>query len=120
MTEKAVPLNDKYRVALIGGRMISVSRPTDGQYEALARIARTIGRGTDDDKADFWAKQVDRLGILMESLIAEGDRDLADQLVLTGKTTMVEMLKAILGAWNEPEAKPVKATKASVTRVQRK
>lgn len=114
MTEK------EYRPVLIGGRMISVCKPTDGQIEALGRIARVIGRGTDDDKAEFWMKQIDRLGTLMESLIAPADVDIVDMLILTGKTRSADMLSAILGAWKEEPDKPAKPTKASPSRVQRK
>lgn len=114
MTEK------EYRPVLIGGRMISVCKPTDGQLEALGRIARTIGRGTDDDKAEFWMKQIDRLGTLMDSLILASDVDIVDDLILTGKTRSAEILGAILGAWKDEPVKPVKAVKASASRVQRK
>lgn len=116
MTEK------EYRPVLIGGRMISVCKPTSGQYEAMARIAHSIGRGTDDDKTEFWMKQLNRLGTLMDSLILPAEAEIADELILTGKTTTADMLKAILGAWKEDtgQAKPVKATKASATNVQRK
>jgi hypothetical protein len=109
----------EFRPVLIGGRMILVSKPSEGQYEALARISRTIARGTDDDQAEFWSKQVDRIGTLMESLIAEDEVDIVDQMVLTGKTTMSEMLKAILGAWDTADDKPTQA-KASANRVKRK
>lgn len=120
MTKMADMTEKEYRPVLIGGRMISVCKPTDGQFEALARIAHTIARGTDDDKTEFWMKQINRLGTLMESLIMPSEVDLVDELVLTGKTTTAAMLSAILGAWTEDKAdKPVKA-KAAPARVQRK
>lgn len=113
----------EYRTTIVAGRAILVREPTGGQYEAMARIARTIDRGADDSKAEFWMTQVDRLGTLMESLIAEGDRVTVDQLVLTGKLNSTELLKALLEPWADApktNGTVAAAKKASASRVQRK
>lgn len=115
MTDASEP-----KTAIVAGRVIGVLKPTPGQYETLARMARTLSRGSDDDSAQFWGKQIDRMGTLMESLIVEGDRDAVDDLFLTGKLDHLALLRAIFAALAEPKedkpTKPVKAAKASVRR----
>lgn len=109
------------KTAIVAGRVIGVLAPTDGQYETLARMARTLARGDDDNRAEFWGKQIDRLGTLMESLIAEGDRDTVDQLFLQGKLDHLTLLRAIFEALKPAEeVKPVKAVKAAKASVRRK
>lgn len=110
--------------ATIAGRVIGVIRPTDGQFETLARIQRTLARGSDDEPNEFWVKQIDRLGTLLENLISEGDRDTVDQLFLTGKIDTVGLMRAIFEAVGAAEAgtkNPVVAeVKANSARVKRK
>lgn len=109
------------KTAIVAGRVIGVLEPTPGQYETLARMARALTRGDDDNKAEFWAKQIDRLGTLMESLIAEGDRDAVDQLFLQGKIDHLTLLRAIFAALKPAEeVKPSKAVKVAKASVRRK
>jgi hypothetical protein len=116
MTDTAGP-----KTAIVAGRVIGILTPTDGQFETLARMARTLTRGDDDNRAEFWGKQIDRLGTLMESLIAEGDRDTVDQLFLRGKLDHLTLLQAIFGALKPvEEVKPAKAVKAARASVRRK
>lgn len=116
MTEENKP-----STIIIAGRVLGFLKPTQGQLESMVRISKTISRGTDDDKQEFWLKQIDRLGTLIESMIAEGDRDTLDQLMLTGKTDSGEVMAAILKAVQDGEpggaVEPVKVAKV---RVQRK
>lgn len=82
-------------VAEIGGRQITFTKPTEGQMEMMARIQRTLARGSDDAPADFWAKQIDRLGTLLDSLMSEADLDIVEQMLLKGKISHVDILKAV-------------------------
>lgn len=86
------------RTAIVGGRVIGVLEPTEGQWEAIIRIQKTLARSTDDDTTEFYAKQIDRVGTLLENLIEEKDRDLVDQLFLTGKISSTDLMSAIFGA----------------------
>lgn len=107
--------------ALIAGHVIGVHVPSQGQFEALLRLRSTLARGTDDDRHDFYARQIDRIGTLLESLIQESDRDLVDQLVLTGKVDMQGLMAAILAAPKPTEeVKPVVVKKAVKARAPRK
>jgi|SRR5687767_2940311 len=107
------------KTCIVAGRAIGIYQPTSGQLETLNRLGRTIQRGTDDATSDFWGKQIDRLGILLEALIVEGDRDTVDMLFLQGKLDHLGLLRAVFDAITPKDktaAKPVKATKASVRR----
>ena len=117
------PMGDS--TIILAGRVVGFIPPTQGQVEALVRIGRTLERGTDDGKEDFWIKQIDRIGTLLESLIAEGDRDIVDQLYLTGKIDHSELIRAIMGkisanAENSENKAIAKAKKTAGARVQRK
>lgn len=81
---------------ILAGRVVGFIPPTQGQVEAMIRIARTMQRGTDDETNEFWHKQIDRIGTLLDSMIAEGDRDLVDDLYLTGKIDHATLMKAIM------------------------
>jgi len=110
---------------ILAGRVVGFIPPTQGQMEALIRIGRTLERGTDDGRQDFWMKQIDRIGTLLESLIAEGDRDTVDQLYLTGKIDHSELIRAIMGKMSSNAEKSenkaiAKAKKVAGARVQRK
>ena len=105
--------------ATVCGRLIGVYRPSSGQLESLNRIGRTIRRGADDAASEFWGKQIDRLGILLEALIVEGDRETVDMLFLQGKLDHAGLLRSVFEALepkDEAPAKPAKAAKASVRR----
>jgi hypothetical protein len=110
---------------ILAGRVVGFIPPTQGQMEALIRIGRTLERGTDDGRQDFWMKQIDRIGTLLESLIAEGDRDTVDQLYLTGKIDHSGLIRAIMGKISSNAEKSedkaiAKAKKVAGARVQRK
>jgi hypothetical protein len=109
---------------ILAGRVIGFIPPTQGQMESMIRISRTIARGTDDDTAEFWHKQVDRIGTLLESLIAEGDRETVDQLYLTGKIDHATLMRTIMAKINsaaqESEDKAIAKAKANTARVRRK
>lgn len=109
---------------VLAGRVIGFIRPTQGQLEAMIRISRTIARGTDDDTQEFWEKQIDRIGTLLESLVEEKDRDLVDELYLTGKIDHGALMSAIMGKINSQavasEDKAIAKAKASPVRVRRK
>lgn len=81
---------------ILAGRVVGFIPPTQGQIEAMIRIGRTMQRGTDDDTSEFWHKQIERIGTLLDSMIAEGDRDLVDELYLTGKIDHATLMKTIL------------------------
>lgn len=83
---------------ILAGRTIAVKRPTPGQVEAMIRIGRSLQTGGEDDPTDYWIKHITRLGTLLESLVAEGDRDTVDDLYLTGKVDSTTLLTAILDA----------------------
>src|SRR5688572_28008437 len=91
---------------ILAGRTIQVKRPAPGQVEAMVRIARALQGGGDDDPSDYWIKHITRLGTLLESLIAEGDRDTVDDLNLTGKVDSSTLLTAILDASTPKDAAP--------------
>ena len=109
---------------LLAGRVVGFIPPTQGQMESMIRISRTISRGTDDDAKEFWEKQIDRIGMLLESMVAEADRDLVDELYLTGKISHADLMTAIMTKVNEnavaSEDKTIDKAKANVARVRRK
>ena len=110
---------------ILAGRVVRFTPPTSGQIEAMIRIGRSVSKGTDDQPNDFWVKQIDRIGTLLESMIAEGDRDTVDELYLTGKIDHSELLSAIMKKVEANAAKSEdkaidKAKKANGARVTRK
>lgn len=90
------------KTAIVAGRVIGVLEPTEGQWESIVRIRRTLSRSTDDDPAEFYVKQIERIGTLLENLIEEADRDLVDELFLTGKIGSRELMAAIFQALSPP------------------
>lgn len=118
MTDESVNPN---RI-IIAGRVLGFTPPNQGQFESMVRISRAITRGAEDADSGFWEKQIDRVGTLIESMIDEGDRDVLDNLLLTGKTNSNELMTEILAKTRQiqqasGETKLVKVAKA---RVQRK
>lgn len=110
---------------ILAGRVVRFTPPTSGQIEAMIRIGRSVNKGTDDQPNDFWVKQIDRIGTLLDSMIAEGDRDTVDELYLTGKIDHTMLLTAIMKKVEENAAKSEdkaidKAKKANGARVTRK
>lgn len=107
---------------ILAGRVIGFTPPTTGQVEAMVRIARTLEKGADDSPVDFWMTQIDRIGRLIDALINEADREIVDDLYLTGKISSLEALEAIMKKINtNAEASENKAIgKANKVRVQRK
>lgn len=108
----------------LAGKTIRFIRPTQGQIEAMVRIGYGLRRMGEDGPNDFWIKQLDRMGTLMESLIHEDDRDTVDMLYLTGQVEHVTLLKAIMGQLDEQavasENKAIaKAKKSNPARVRR-
>lgn len=114
-------MTDSDNTIILAGRVVGFIPPTQGQIESMVRIAKTLQRGTDDSPSDFWVTQIHRIGTLIDSLIAETDRELVDELYLTGKISSMEALQAIMGKVNaNAEASENKAiAKASKTRVRR-
>jgi hypothetical protein len=107
---------------ILAGRIVGFIRPTQGQMESMVRIGKTIQRGTDDDSGDFYITQIHRVGLLLESLIAEKDRELVDELYLTGQIDHAQLMTAIM---NKINAEAVKSedkaiAKAKTVRAQRK
>ena len=91
---------------ILAGRTIQVKRPTPGQVEAMIRIGKALQTGADDDPTDYWIKHVSRLGVLLDSLIDEGDQETVDHLYLTGKVDSSTLLTAILDASTPKDAAP--------------
>lgn len=115
-------MTDSDNTIILAGRVVGFTPPTQGQIEAMARIGRTLARGSDDEPTDFWVTQLDRIGRLLESLVNVGDRETVDDLYLTGKISHTDLLNAIMMKINSAavasEEKAV--TKANKARVQRK
>jgi hypothetical protein len=107
---------------VLAGRVVGFMRPTQGQMESMVRIGKTIQRGTDDDSNDFYITQIHRVGLLLESLIAEKDRELVDELYLTGKIDHATLMTAIVEKINSEAAKSEDkaVAKAKTVRAQRK
>lgn len=105
---------------ILAGRVIGYIPPTQGQLEAMVRISRTLQAGTDDDPAEFWVKQINRIGTLIESLIEENDRELVDELYLTGKVSHTDLLTEIMKKVNanavKSEDQAIAKAKARVKR----
>lgn len=114
---------DTSKTIILAGRVVGFIHPTQGQIEAMVRIAHTLQAGGDDSKQDFWIKQIHRIGTLLDSLIVEGDRDLVEQLYLTGKidhaTLLGEILKKINSEAEKSEDKAIAKAKANTARVKR-
>lgn len=115
-------MTDSDSTILLAGRVIGFVPPTQGQIEVMARIGKTLQRGSDDEPTEFWITQLDRIGRLLEAMIIEGDRELVDTLYLTGKINHTDLLTAIMTKINETAvASEDKAiAKANKARVQRK
>lgn len=116
---------DDKNTLILAGRVVAFIPPTQGQIEAMIRIGRSVRRGDDDADPEFWIKQIDRIGTLLESLIAEGDRDTVDELYLTGKISHADLLTQILrkveqNATESEDKAIAKAKKANPARVARK
>lgn len=106
---------------ILAGRVVGFIPPTQGQMESMVRIVRTISRGGEDSPKEFWETQIARIGLLLESMIVEADRELVDELYLTGKIDHKTLMGAIMGKVNEravaSEDKAIaKAKTASVRR----
>ena len=97
-------------VVELGGRMITFVKPTDGQLEMLARVKRTLARGTDDAPDDFWSTQIDRLGQILDALIVEADQPIVESMMITGKIGSVEILAALFTSINQNAAVKAPAT----------
>lgn len=108
---------------ILAGRVIGFIHPTQGQIEALIRISHTLQSGTDDSQQEFWIKQIRRIGTLLDSLIAEADQELVEDLYLTGKISHSDLLTAILTKINsqaeKSEDKAIAKAKANTARVKR-
>lgn len=119
-------MTDTDNTIILGGRVVGFTPPTQGQLEIMVRIGRTIRASTDDDISGFWQTQINRIGILLESLIDEADREIVDNLYLTGKIDHNALLGAILAkvqanaVASEDKAIAKAKGKASPVRVQRK
>lgn len=102
-------------VAELGGRFITFSQPTEGQLEMLARIQRAIARGSDDAPGEFWAKQISRLGDLLDALMSDTDQDIVEAMMIAGKISSVDILQALFRAIADGQDKQAQAevTKAS-------
>jgi hypothetical protein len=107
---------------LIGGRVIGFIPPTEGQVQQMIRISRTLQTGPDDSPTEFWAKQIGRIGDLLDAMIVEADQPIVDALYTQGKITHTDLIRAIFAKINtnaqESENKAI--SKAKATRVQRK
>jgi hypothetical protein len=120
MSEEKAPEN----IRVLAGKSIRFTRPTDGQVQALIRIGFGLKRMDDSTPKDFWVKQLDRMGTLLESLIHEDDRDAVDQMYLTGQVDHTELIRAVMGTLEkEAEASEdkaiAKAKKSNPARVRR-
>lgn len=113
-------MTDSDNTIILAGRVIGFTPPTQGQIESMARIGKTLQRGTDDAPTDFWVTQLDRIGTLLESMVDEKDRDLVDQLYLTGKISHTDLLTAIMTRVKENSPDEDSKPKANKARVQRK
>lgn len=117
-------MTDVDNTIILAGRVVGFTPPSQGQLEIMVRIGRTIRSSTDDDATEFWQTQINRIGILLESLINEGDRETVDNLYLTGKIDHNALLGAILAKVKDnavaSEDKAIAKAKASPVRVQRK
>ena len=113
-------MTDSVKTIILAGRVIGFTPPTQGQIEVMARIGKSLQRGTDDEPMDFWITQLDRIGTLLESLIAEGDREVVDMLYLTGKISHTDLLTAVMDKVKADKPVEVKDAKANKARVQRK
>lgn len=104
----------------LGGRLITFSKPTDGQIEMLARVQKSIARGTDDAPGDFWATQIDRLGTLLDNLIAPADLPIVENMMMKGTISSVDILRALFAAiaQNQVEQAPTTGPVASVKRAR--
>jgi hypothetical protein len=71
MSEEKAPEN----IMVLAGKSIRFTRPTDGQVQALIRIGFGLKRMDDSTPKDFWVKQLDRMGTLLESLIHEDEKE---------------------------------------------
>lgn len=114
---------NEYTIELVG-KPVRFTRPTEGQVQALIRIGFGLKRMDDDSPKDFWVKQLDRMGTLLESLIHEDDRDFVDQMYLTGKVDHSMLIQAVMGQLEkvaeDSENKAIaKAKKSNPARVRR-
>lgn len=113
-----------YETADLAGMQMRFTRPTQGQIESLSRIGYTLRNMGEDSPNDFVTKQLNRMGILLDSLIHPDDADAVDLLYLTGKVSHGDLIRAIMGKLEadatESEDKAIaKAKKSNPARVRR-
>lgn len=109
----------------LDGLTVRFLRPTQGQIEAMIRIARSTKQAEDAKDAEFWVRQVGRVGDLLEQMIHPDDREAVEDLYIAGKldhtTLLTAILKTVQDEAEESENKAIaKAKKVSGARVQRK
>lgn len=114
-------MTDSDNTIILAGRIIGFHPPTTGQVESMVRIARTLERGADDAPFDFWVTQISRIGTLIDSMIIESDREIVDDLYLTGKISSLEALQEIMKKVNANavDSEENSTSKANKTRVKR-
>lgn len=96
-------------VTELGGRFITFAEPTGGQLEMLARIQRAISRGSDDAPGEFWAKQISRLGDLLDALMSDTDKEIVEDMMIAGKISSVDILRALFEALEQDKQELVSA-----------
>lgn len=116
MTEQESPKRAEHPVNILG-REILVYEPLEGQLQGMGRLMRALARAStaDHEDVEFFAKQFDRMGILLESLIVkDGDREFVDQAIFAGMIDYVQIMRALNQVWHEAhqKGKPTKAAKA--------
>jgi len=115
-------MTDSDNTIILAGRVVRFIPPTQGQIESMVRIAKTLKTGSDDAPGEFWITQLHRIGVLIDSMIDEGDRETVDMLYLTGKISAMEALREIMAKVNASAEASENAAiaKANKARVQRK
>jgi hypothetical protein len=116
-------MTEEYRDVDLADTTVRVRKPTDSQINNMLRISSSLA-SSQEMSSDFFVRQINRLGTILDSLIHADDRDTVDNMVLTGQIEETALIVTILKAWTEEKPGKKNGTvaavkKASASRVRR-
>lgn len=103
----------KTAVVPLNGRDVTVMELTDAQMLHLGRHARILQSAAIDNATKM--ESMERMGRILDSIVAEADRGFVQELQESGELTLVQMVEFVK-AFGPPKAAP-KVTRGRAKRV---